>query len=110
MSFTPAAVRPQAMPSRRTVDWQRDFETRFDYDETDDQLHATAEIKQDMEKGLPHGSSALRRCGRGQDRSGAARRLQVHHGRKQCALLAPTTLLAWQHYNTLPLPQWRPSR
>ena len=25
-------------------DWQRDFETRFDYDETDDQLHATAEI------------------------------------------------------------------
>ena len=26
-------------------DWQRDFETRFDYDETDDQLHATAEIK-----------------------------------------------------------------
>ena len=34
-------------------DWQRDFETRFDYDETDDQLNATAEIKQDMEKGWP---------------------------------------------------------
>ena len=34
-------------------DWQRDFETRFDYDETDDQLNATAEIKQDMEKGYP---------------------------------------------------------
>ena len=31
-------------------DWQRDFETRFDYDETDDQLNATAEIKQDMGK------------------------------------------------------------
>ena len=34
-------------------DWQNDFETRFEYDETDDQLHATAEIKQDMEKPYP---------------------------------------------------------
>ena len=33
-------------------DWQRDFETRFEYDETEDQLTCTAEIKRDMEK--PH--------------------------------------------------------
>ena len=34
-------------------DWQSDFETRFEYDETDDQLNATAEIKRDMEKTYP---------------------------------------------------------
>ncbi len=34
-------------------EWQSDFESRFEYDETDDQLTATAEIKKDMEKGWP---------------------------------------------------------
>ena len=34
-------------------EWQRDFETRFAYDETEDQLTASAEIKQDMEKPCP---------------------------------------------------------
>ena len=33
--------------------WQHEFEERFPYQETDDQLQATEEIKADMEKPLP---------------------------------------------------------
>ena len=62
-------------------EWQQDFEARFEYDETEDQLAATAEIKNDME--------ALRAA------------FKCVMGGKQCAILAPTTLLAWQHYNTI---------
>ena len=61
-------------------DWQRDFETRFDYDETDDQLNATAEIKQDMEKGYPMDRLLCGDVGVGKTEV-AAGRLQVRDGR-----------------------------
>lgn len=82
-------------------DWQRDFETRFDYDETDDQLHATAEIKQDMEKGYPMDRLLCGDVGVGKTEVALRAAFKCIMGGKQCALLAPTTLLAWQHYNTL---------
>ena len=43
-------------------DWQADFEERFDYQETDDQLRSIQEIKTDMEKPSPNGQTSLRRC------------------------------------------------
>ena len=82
-------------------DWQRDFETRFDYDETDDQLHATAEIKQDMEKGYPMDRLLCGDVGVGKTEVALRAAFKCIMGGKQCALLAPTTLLAWQHYNTI---------
>ena len=82
-------------------EWQRDFETRFDYDETDDQLHATAEIKQDMEKGYPMDRLLCGDVGVGKTEVALRAAFKCIMGGKQCALLAPTTLLAWQHYNTL---------
>ena len=82
-------------------DWQRDFETRFDYDETDDQLHATAEIKQDMEKPYPMDRLLCGDVGVGKTEVALRAAFKCVMGGKQCALLAPTTLLAWQHYNTL---------
>ncbi len=105
-------------------DWQRDFETRFDYDETDDQLNATAEIKQDMEKPWPDGPPAVRRRGRGQDRSCPARRLQVRDGRQAVRHPGPhhhSGVAALQHHflphgglprkwDALPLPHRQNSR
>ena len=82
-------------------DWQRDFETRFDYDETDDQLNATAEIKQDMEKGYPMDRLLCGDVGVGKTEVALRAAFKCVMGGKQCAILAPTTLLAWQHYNTI---------
>ena len=82
-------------------DWQRDFETRFDYDETDDQLNATAEIKQDMEKGWPMDRLLCGDVGVGKTEVALRAAFKCVMGGKQCAILAPTTLLAWQHYNTI---------
>ena len=82
-------------------DWQNDFETRFEYDETDDQLHATAEIKQDMEKPYPMDRLLCGDVGVGKTEVALRAAFKCVMGGKQCALLAPTTLLAWQHYNTI---------
>lgn len=82
-------------------DWQSDFEARFEYDETDDQLNATAEIKQDMEKPWPMDRLLCGDVGVGKTEVALRAAFKCVMGGKQCALLAPTTLLAWQHYNTI---------
>ena len=82
-------------------DWQSDFETRFEYDETDDQLNATAEIKQDMEKPWPMDRLLCGDVGVGKTEVALRAAFKCVMGGKQCAILAPTTLLAWQHYNTI---------
>ena len=81
-------------------DWQSDFETRFEYDETDDQLNATAEIKKDMEKTYPMDRLLCGDVGVGKTEVALRAAFKCVMGGKQCAILAPTTLLAWQHYNT----------
>ncbi|MBQ8647529.1 MAG: transcription-repair coupling factor [Oscillospiraceae bacterium] len=82
-------------------DWQREFEQRFEYDETDDQLIATDEIKQDMEKHTPMDRLLCGDVGVGKTEVALRAAFKCIMGGKQCAILAPTTLLAWQHYNTL---------
>ncbi|MBQ5754427.1 MAG: DEAD/DEAH box helicase, partial [Oscillospiraceae bacterium] len=81
-------------------DWQRDFETRFEYDETEDQLVAAFEIKQDMEKACPMDRLLCGDVGVGKTEVALRAAFKCVMGGKQCAILAPTTLLAWQHYNT----------
>ena len=80
-------------------DWQRDFETRFEYDETDDQLACAAEIKR-IWSAPPHGPPSVRRRGRGQTEVSLRAAFKCIMGGKQCAILVPTTILAWQHYQT----------
>ncbi len=82
-------------------DWQRDFETRFEYDETQDQLKAAAEIKKDMEKAWPMDRLLCGDVGVGKTEVALRAAFKCIMGGKQCAILAPTTLLAWQHYNGL---------
>lgn len=82
-------------------DWQRDFETRFEYDETGDQLTAAAEIKKDMEKTWPMDRLLCGDVGVGKTEVALRAAFKCIMGGKQCAILAPTTILAWQHYNSI---------
>lgn len=61
--------------------WQLEFEERFGYEETEDQLRCVEEIKRDMEKPMPMDRPALRRCWLRQDGGRAPRRDEVHTGR-----------------------------
>ena len=82
-------------------DWQQDFEARFEYDETEDQLAAAAEIKSDMEHPWPMDRLLCGDVGVGKTEVALRAAFKCVMGGKQCAILAPTTLLAWQHYNTI---------
>ena len=81
-------------------DWQSDFEARFEYDETDDQLNATSEIKKDMERSYPMDRLLCGDVGVGKTEVALRAAFKCVMGGKQCAILAPTTILAWQHFNT----------
>ncbi|MDL2253293.1 transcription-repair coupling factor [Ruminococcaceae bacterium OttesenSCG-928-I18] len=82
-------------------EWQRDFETRFEYEETDDQLVSASEIKRDMEKPHPMDRLLSGDVGVGKTEVALRAAFKCVMGGKQCAILVPTTILAWQHYNTL---------
>ena len=81
-------------------DWQRDFEERFPYSETDDQLRCVQEIKEDMEKPVPMDRLLCGDVGFGKTEVALRAAFKCMLDNKQCVLLAPTTVLAWQHYQT----------
>lgn len=81
-------------------DWQRDFETRFPYSETDDQLRSAQEIKEDMQKPVPMDRLLCGDVGFGKTEVAFRAAFKCMEDGKQCAVLAPTTVLAWQHYQT----------
>ena len=80
--------------------WQADFEQRFAYEETPDQLTATADIKHDMEQNWPMDRLLCGDVGVGKTEVALRAAFKCVMGGKQCAILAPTTILAWQHFNT----------
>ena len=82
-------------------EWQRDFETRFEYDETADQLTSAAEIKKDMEKPHPMDRLLCGDVGVGKTEVALRAAFKCIMGGKQVAVLVPTTILAWQHYTTI---------
>jgi transcription-repair coupling factor (superfamily II helicase) len=80
--------------------WQREFESLFPYEETDDQLQAIAEVKADLEKGHPMDRLICGDVGYGKTEVALRAAFKVVMEGKQVALLVPTTLLAQQHYRT----------
>ncbi len=82
------------------TDWQNDFERRFPYDETDDQLRCIQEIKDDMEKPSPMDRLLCGDVGFGKTEVAIRAAFKCVMDGKQCAVLVPTTILAWQHYQT----------
>ncbi|MBP5582318.1 MAG: transcription-repair coupling factor, partial [Ruminococcus sp.] len=79
---------------------QRDFEERFPYVETDDQLTSIAEIKADMERPRPMERLLCGDVGFGKTEVALRAAMKCVLSGKQCAILAPTTVLAYQHYQT----------
>ncbi len=82
-------------------EWQKDFEARFAYDETQDQLTCTSEIKKDMEKAVPMERLLCGDVGVGKTEVALRAAFKCIMSGKQCAILVPTTILAWQHYNSI---------
>ncbi|MBQ9965563.1 MAG: transcription-repair coupling factor [Clostridia bacterium] len=83
------------------TDLQNDFERRFEYDETDDQLRAINEIKRDMEREVPMDRLLCGDVGFGKTEVALRAAFKCISEGKQCAVLVPTTILAMQHYNTI---------
>lgn len=94
----------QAMPGYAfspDIDMQHDFENRFEYEETDDQLRCIHEIKHDMEKPYPMDRLLCGDVGFGKTEVALRAAFKCICDGKQVALLVPTTILAFQHYNTV---------
>lgn len=81
-------------------DFQRDFEAAFAYEETDSQLTAVDEIKQDMIRPTPMDRLLCGDVGFGKTEVALRAAYKAVLGGKQVAILVPTTLLALQHYQT----------
>lgn len=82
-------------------EWQKDFERHFEYDETDDQLRCIQEIKHDMESDVPMDRLLCGDVGFGKTEVALRAAFKCVCDSKQCAMLVPTTILAWQHYQTV---------
>ena len=80
--------------------WQKEFEEAFDYEETDDQLRAIAEIKADMERSTPMDRLLCGDVGYGKTEVALRAVMKCVLDGKQAAILVPTTVLAQQHYAT----------
>jgi transcription-repair coupling factor (superfamily II helicase) len=80
--------------------WQAELEASFPYEETLDQLRATAEVKLDMEAGRPMDRLVVGDVGYGKTEVALRGAFKALQGGKQVAVLVPTTVLAAQHYAT----------
>ncbi|MBR4867757.1 MAG: transcription-repair coupling factor [Clostridia bacterium] len=83
------------------TDLQNDFERRFAYEETDDQLRCIDEIKYDMQRAVPMDRLLCGDVGFGKTEVALRAAFKCMAEGKQCALLVPTTILAFQHYQTV---------
>ena len=81
--------------------WQRELEDRFPYEETPDQLAAIEDIKKDMESPKVMDRLLCGDVGYGKTEVALRAIFKAIMGGKQAAMLAPTTILAQQHYATM---------
>ena len=79
---------------------QREFEQSFDYDETECQLDAISDIKQDMMRPVPMDRLLCGDVGYGKTEVALRAAYKAVLSGKQVAILVPTTILALQHYQT----------
>ncbi len=80
--------------------WQREFEDAFEFTETRDQLNAVQEIKRDMESPHPMDRLLCGDVGFGKTEVVMRAAFKALGDGKQIAVLAPTTVLAFQHFET----------
>ncbi len=78
--------------------WQHDFENAFPYEETEDQLRSTLEMKKDMESTRPMDRLLCGDVGYGKTEVAMRGAFKAVMDGYQVAYLVPTTILASQHY------------
>ncbi len=91
------AARGYAFP--KDGEWQTEFEASFPYEETLDQLKCIEEIKRDMELDKPMDRLVCGDVGYGKTEVALRACFKAMMSGKQVAFLAPTTILAEQHYD-----------
>ncbi|HEX2680289.1 MAG TPA: CarD family transcriptional regulator, partial [Candidatus Dormibacteraeota bacterium] len=79
--------------------WQQELESSFPYEETPDQVAALAEIKADMESDRPMDRLLCGDVGFGKTELALRAAFKAAMSGKQVALMAPTTVLAQQHFH-----------
>jgi transcription-repair coupling factor (superfamily II helicase) len=80
--------------------WQREFEDAFEFEETPDQMTALADIKRDLENPQPMDRLLCGDVGYGKTELAMRASFKVVQDGKQVAVLAPTTVLSFQHFTT----------
>lgn len=81
-------------------EWMREFEDAFEYSETEDQAQAIIDVKRDMESVQPMDRLLCGDVGYGKTEVAMRAAFKAINDNKQVAVLAPTTVLAFQHYET----------
>jgi transcription-repair coupling factor (superfamily II helicase) len=81
-------------------EWQREFEDAFDFEETRDQAAAIVDVKSDMERSTPMDRLLCGDVGYGKTEVAMRAAFKAVGDSKQVAVLAPTTVLAFQHFET----------
>ncbi|MBZ0304205.1 MAG: transcription-repair coupling factor, partial [Anaerolineae bacterium] len=99
------ARRAQAFRQAFNADnhWQLELEATFPYVETEDQLRAVREVKNDMERDYPMDRLICGDVGYGKTEVALRAAFKAVMDGKQVAILVPTTVLAQQHYETFGL-------
>ncbi len=83
-----------------TSEMEEEFDGQFDYEPTDSQLTAIAEIKADMQRSVPMNRLLCGDVGFGKTEVALRAAFKAILAGKQVAFLVPTTILALQHYST----------
>ncbi len=81
-------------------EWMREFEDTFEFSETEDQETAIADVKRDMESTQPMDRLLCGDVGYGKTEIAMRAAFKAISDNKQVAVLAPTTVLAFQHFET----------
>lgn len=82
----------------KDVDWQKDFEDDFPFEETPDQAKASLDTKKDMESNYPMDRLLCGDVGYGKTEVAMRAAFKCVMDNKQVAFLVPTTILAEQHF------------
>ncbi|QTQ11828.1 transcription-repair coupling factor [Treponema parvum] len=90
----------KGFPFPKDTEWQTAFEAAFPYEDTPDQITVTGEVKADMERPVPMDRLICGDVGYGKTEIAMRAAFKAVMGGKQVAFLAPTTILAEQHYET----------
>lgn len=93
-------LRREGFAFSKDDEMQREFENAFEYEETDGQLAAIEDIKQDMQLSCPMDRLLCGDVGFGKTEVAMRAAFKAAENSKQVAILVPTTILALQHYQT----------